>query len=49
MRPQPPDGASAERTGSWRAGLSLEQLRRSSGAGPEGKGGKRRCRCARCV
>ncbi|MGW4920433.1 MASE1 domain-containing protein, partial [Streptomyces albidoflavus] len=38
MRPHPPDGASPERTGSWRAGLSLEQLRRSSEAGPDREG-----------
>ncbi|WP_129289367.1 MASE1 domain-containing protein [Streptomyces sp. N1] len=38
VRPHPPDGASPERTGSWRAGLSLEQLRRSSEAGPDREG-----------
>ncbi|WP_436739534.1 MASE1 domain-containing protein [Streptomyces sp. BBFR102] len=36
--PGPPGGASPERTGSWRAGLSLEQLRRAAGAGPRREG-----------
>ncbi|MGF0162655.1 MASE1 domain-containing protein [Streptomyces koyangensis] len=38
VRPFPADGASPERTGSWRAGLSLEQLRRTAGGDPGREG-----------